>query len=387
MGISIHMCVVGTYLTIRNYIEYHFWRPHHSLPPSLIKMALSREEAADLARQCVPLMRERSNLSIPTDLERSLTEKDVQVQNKCRLWAGMGFIYTISFHNYIIVVKRIMPPPKERQSFGDRRKAVSYEVEAAFYENVALDLVNGGLSIPVPFLVQRDGGQITICMSYLEGRGGPYNDSETYAVLSWLAQLHAATWGEKADQLVCGLQPIGSYWHLDTRPDEHDSMARRGWEGRLKLAAKAIDERLKRDNMQCCIHGDAKDANMLFSGKGERCTVSMYDFQYYGKAPPAVDLAYFLCVGVGSTDEDGELLKYYHKELLNRLAPGSPRPSLVELKDSLALAFCDFQRFMSGWGNWGCDLSDIVRQTLDRLDGGKQLTEDGYRDAVTRVFG
>ena len=37
--------------------------------------------------------------------------------------------------------------------------------------------------------------------------------------------------------------------------------------------------------MQCCIHGDAKDANMMFDGKGG---VSMYDFQYCGRAPPSV---------------------------------------------------------------------------------------------------
>jgi hypothetical protein len=45
------------------------------------------------------------------------------------------------------------------------------------------------------------------------------------------------------------------------------------------------------------------------------------------------------------------------------------------------------KRFMSGWGNWGCDLSEIVKKTLDRLDGGVQLTEDGYRNAMLREFG
>lgn len=351
-------------------------------------MALTVEEAADLARQCIPLMRNRSKLPVPAGLENKLTHKDVDVQNMCRLWAGMGYIYKISFHEYSIIVKRIMPPPKGRQSFGDRRKAVSYEVEASFYDNVALHLVDGGLSIPVPYFVQRDGGQITICMSYLEGSSGPYNDHEVYAVLRWMAQLHAATWGTKVDELVSlGLQPIGSYWHLETRPDEHGSMSRIGWEGRLKLAASAIDERLKRDNMQCCIHGDTKDANMLFSGKGEGCCVSMYDFQYCGKAPPTVDLAYFLCVSVGSTDDNGELLRYYHKELSSRIPHGTNLPSFDELKKSLALAFCDFQRFMSGWGNWGCDLSTVVKQTLDRLDGGSQLTEDEYREAIKREFG
>ena len=58
-------------------------------------------------------------------------------------------------------------------------------------------------------------------------------------------------------------------------------MPRKGWEGRLKLAARAIDERLRRDEMQCCIHGDAKDANMLFHSDDDGSGgVSMYDFQY-----------------------------------------------------------------------------------------------------------
>lgn len=35
------------------------------------------------------------------------------------------------------------------------------------------------------------------------------------------------------------------YWHLDTRPDEHRRMSGSGWMGRLKLAARAIDLRLK----------------------------------------------------------------------------------------------------------------------------------------------
>lgn len=361
--------------------------PRTRIPqPNSTIMTLSRQEAITLTRLCIPCMRQRSNFSIPANLENDLQETDIHITNKCRLWAGMGYIYHVSFRGYDIIVKRIMPPPKTRRSFGDCRKADSYEVEACFYENVALELVGDGLTLPIPYLVQRHEGQITICMSHLEGRGGPYNDDEINAVLRWMAQFHSATWGSKADEFVSrGLQQIGSYWHLNTRPDEHDSMSKRGWEGRLKQAAKAIDERLKRDKMQCCIHGDAKDANMLFTGKGKECQVAMYDFQYCGKAPPSVDLAYFLCVGVGSTD--GEWLHYYHQELISCLPANATKPSLKELEDSVALAFCDFQRFMSGWGNWGCDLSVVVKETLNRLDGGRQLTEDEYREAVMREFG
>ncbi len=39
----------------------------------------------------------------------------------------------------------------------------------------------------------------------------------------------------------------------------------RGWEGRLRLAARAIDERLKADPHQTVCHGDPKEENMLFA--------------------------------------------------------------------------------------------------------------------------
>jgi prepilin-type processing-associated H-X9-DG protein len=98
------------------------------------------------------------------------------------------------------------------------------------------------------------------------------------------------------------MQPIGSYWHLDTRPEEHASMSSGGWEGRLKLAARAIHERLGRDGMQCVVHGNVKDANMLFldgcggdddngdGGGAREARVGMYDFQYCGRAPPSVGM-------------------------------------------------------------------------------------------------
>ena len=309
------------------------------------------------------------------------------------LTASMGYIYDISIcrGEHRIVVKKVSPQAIGAQSFGDRRKAFSYQVEASFYEKFAATLIEKGLSIPTPFHVERGHGEeITICMSKLEGRPGDLGDNEEVReVLRWMATLHAATWGEKADIMVAGgLQPVGGYWHLDTRPDEHAAMPRRGWEGRLKRAARAIDARLKRDRMQCCVHGDAKEANMIWStalNGGAR--VSMYDFQYCGKAPPTVDLAYFLCVAAGCGHDDDHV-RFYHRELMERLPPDVERPSLSEFLDSLSLAFCDFQRFMSGWGNWGCDLSTEVTSVLDRLDGGKDLgSEDAYDEAVMREFG
>lgn len=286
----------------------------------------------------------------------------------------------MSFGNISFIVKWIDPDPNRRQSFGDQRKALSYQVEARFYESYADELIQKhDIAIPKPYLVERQGERIIICMSILQEAASGNQDSFEENTIRWLASFHAATWGNNAD----GLQPVGSYWHLDTRPEELESMPRKGWQGRLKRAARAIDDYLKRDSMQCIIHGDAKDANVLQDGD----RTSMCDFQYVGRGTPTRDLAYFLC---SSTDPENEssLLILYHNELTTHLPNNIAAPSLEDLKTSLELAYCDFARFMCGWGFWGFDLTDRVVAVLDRLDGGNILaSEAAYDEAVRREYG
>mmetsp|Transcript_23286 Transcript_23286/g.28039 ORF Transcript_23286/g.28039 Transcript_23286/m.28039 type:complete len:80 (+) Transcript_23286:1-240(+) len=63
-------------------------------------------------------------------------------------------------------------------------------------------------------------------------------------------------------------------------------------------------------------------------------------------------------------------------------------PSLQDIEESLQLAYCDWVRFMCGWGMWGHDMTDEVMAVLDRLDGGRNLGSDGaYDAAVQREFG
>lgn len=330
---------------------------------------------------------------------------DLQVQTLCSLWSGMGHIYKITLPTTSknarpieFVVKHVAPP--RSRSLGDRRKADSYHVEANFYEKLAPILIHEhGLGLPESFYVERDGGkgqnEIAIGMSYVESNSTDLsNDDATNAVLTWLATLHASYWGtEKVDKIVkdVGLQQQGSYWYLDTRPDEHESMPTKGWEGRLKRAARAIDERLKRDPLQCVIHGDAKEANVLYSRRrnsnDQKATVTLCDFQYCGKGPPTKDLAYFLCSSANLDDEDAAL-EFYLEQLTMRLPGDVTPPTMDELQDSLALAYCDFYRFMSGWGYWGSGGEDRVKAVLDRLDGGKDLGfEEAYDEAVRREFG
>lgn len=317
--------------------------------------------------------------------------QSVKSRSIARLWGGMGSVMEMAIQGGpTFVVKRIRMP-KDARGIGDVRKRDSYEVEARFYsKGFAERLVAAGCTLPHPLHVQQDAGVLSICMARVEGRSGSMDESQTAAALAWLAKLHAAFWGERADAAVRdGLQPQGGYWYLDTRPDEHESMPTRGWEGRLRLAARAIDARLKAEPMQTVIHGDAKDANMLFSAAPDGSpTVTMYDFQYIGKAPPTKDLAYALTCASNVPGAEEKMLRHYHAELSAALASqGDSPPTLDALRAPLALSYADLGRWMSGWGWWGNDISGKIKAVLDQLDGGTALaSEAAYDEAVRRAF-
>ena len=177
--------------------------------------------------------------------------------------------------------------------------------------------------------------------------------------------------------------------HLDTRPDEHARMGRSGFMGRLRLAARAIDLRLKADPMQSICHGDAKGANILYREESNQCVPLVYDFQYCGKACVAKDLAYFFNVEANASEET-PLLRSYHEKLSTLLtAQGDAPPSLDALKTAHELALCDWRRFSEiGLGGWGDGSANRrVEALLDRLDSGKALaSEQDYVLAMQREF-
>jgi len=320
-------------------------------------------------------------------------------------------------------------------SFGDCRKSKAYQVEANFYQNAAKELQRELLSccrqpgeiqmlkIPQLYHLERQNKSITMCMEWIEGRTLGYDTTalNVKKTLRWLAQFHAASWGgcglsgsaagasSDVDDLVerWGLHPIGSYWHLETRASEHADMPRRGWEGRLKTAARAVHECLQRDPMQCLIHGDVKSENVLLmpknannpssDGDDDETTITMCDYQYTGKGPPTKDLAYFFCssVDLSSEAEEEEYLKFYYEDCLlplltTKYGTDSPvLPSFDHLKASLELSYVDFCRFMAGWGYWG-DVPALKKRTqtlLAKLDHGKHFgSEQAYDEAIRRMF-
>eukprot|EP01043_Picozoa_sp_COSAG02_P045910 COSAG02_NODE_4244_length_5593_cov_2.391518_5_plen_326_part_00 len=271
-----------------------------------------------------------------------------------RLWGGMGAVYEVTAVggdgiSVNLVIKRVaLPASGGALSLGDRRKKKSYQCESCFYETLAPELRAAGCSVPAGLLVERhDDGAVTIVMSKLPGSSRSLGEVEMAAVVAFLARMHSHTWGSRADAAVAkGLQSQGCYWYLDTRPDEWQSMPATGWEGRLRRAAQALDQRLKDDPYQCIVHGDLKSDNMTFSESGE---VSLCDFQYSGRACPMKDLAYLtLCCaaneGCSRTASDKYLTMYHSLLAENLAARAEAAPQVDRLRAGLSLAGIPPQR-------------------------------------------
>ena len=353
---------------------------------------MDAEEAKALVARCLPRFAAAGLPPLTADAVTSVLPRRI-----ASLWAGMGNVFQLAVTTssgsppLSIVAKRVELPPV-CDSIGDQRKKDSYDVEANFYaRGHAERLIAAGAAVPFPLHVEhRPGEGVTICMTRVDGSSSHRNGCEAF--MQWLATLHATYWGRRADE-ACGeggLQAQGCYWHLDTRPEEHARMGSSGWMGRLKLAARAIDLRLKADPLQSVCHGDAKGANILYgTGAGGAAVALVYDFQYCGKACVAKDLAYFFNVEARAADE-APLLRLYHERLCAALREqGDAPPSLEALRTALELALCDWRRFsevgLGGWGDGGANRR--VKALLDRLDGGTALpSEQAYIEAMGREF-
>lgn len=173
-------------------------------------------------------------------------------------------------------------------------------------------------------------------------------DAEMKACLRWLAHFHALFLGVAPENLW----PVGTYWHLETRPDELEAMD----QPELKAAAGDIDRILNACRFQTIVHGDAKLANFCFSPSGQE--VAAVDFQYVGGGCGMKDVVYFL----GSCMEEREcdkrvpgLLDYYFCELKQSVGEDVDVTALeAEWRDMFVFAWTDFHRFLLGWmpGHW-----------------------------------
>lgn len=282
------------------------------------------------------------------------------------LWSGYGSILRYGLEGSdrpSVIVKHVAPPADARHPRGwntDRshqRKLKSYQVETAWYRRYA-GCCGAVCRVPECLAVETHGHEIILLLEDLDAAGfgerrRSVNTTELNACITWLAQFHAKFLGCSAEELW----DCGTYWHLETRPDELNRLSEE--DPALWKAAGAIDEKLKQSRFQTLVHGDAKLANFCFSPDGT--SVAVVDFQYVGRGCGMKDVAYF----IGSCfDEEAcerhtpALLDRYFKELQTALEqPETPvKIDALEAdwRDLFPIAWTDFHRFLRGWspGHW-----------------------------------
>ncbi len=280
------------------------------------------------------------------------------------LWSGYGSIVRYAVQGGAmgsIVVKRIALSSNGRHPRGwntdlsHRRKLRSYQVETAWYRHWS-GHCDESCRVPACLAFAERGGELLIALEDLDASGYPGRRStvsaiELQACLAWLANFHATFMGLHPE----GLWPTGTYWHLETRPDELAALK----DAALKKAAGEIDRKLRNSPFQTFVHGDAKLANFCFSSDGRRAAA--VDFQYVGGGCGVKDVAYFIgsCLDEEACQRhETELLDIYFRSLKAALQRhGKHIDADAVERDWRALypfAWTDFHRFLKGWspGHW-----------------------------------
>ena len=297
------------------------------------------------------------------------------------LWGGYGQLVrcTLSGSTAPTVIVKHVRWPDERDhprgwatDLSHERKLRSYQVETAWYERFASEC-SASCRVPRSLAIETRSDEVIMVMEDLNasgfaGRRHQVNDVEIEACLSWLANFHATFMGSAPEQLW----PVGTYWHLATRPDELDALE----DGPLKAAATALDERLSSSPYLTFVHGDAKLANFCFSSGGR--TAAAVDFQYVGGGCGMKDVAYFIssCLDEEESEQlaPGLLDRYFEMldEALQRRGKDVDFDALeTDWRALYPVAWTDFTRFLQGWspGHWKLHgySARLAREVLESL--------------------
>lgn len=296
-----------------------------------------------------------------TGADRVTASEEIQT-----LWSGYGSITRLQLHGTTpssVVVKIISPPSVNSHprgwntDYSHQRKLTSYQVEAHWYTGFTRKLqASPGGNSPIswyrlPRCIAALHLDETTCL-VLEDLDTQFpvrkqftELAEAKVCLQWLASFHAQFIGVAPS----GLWTTGTYWHLDTRPDEYRAMAN----GPIKQSAELLDQALASCRYLTLVHGDAKVANFCFSDDAQ--SVIAVDFQYIGGGCGIKDVAYFLgsCLTEASCHaHETELLEVYFdtlRECLERAGHTEAEQVCLEWRGLYEIAWTDFYRFLLGW--------------------------------------
>ena len=272
------------------------------------------------------------------------------------LWSGYGELVRLTCTHKSVIIKHVRLPKTSEHPRGwnsDRshqRKLHSYEVEVNWYEAFS-DTVDERCRIPQGLKCFQGKDEWLIVMEDLASVGfvTTVEDAHTAhleAALHWLANFHARYLGTHSELLW----ESGTYWHLQTRPDELEALD----DQRLKANAACIDDALNQTTYRTIVHGDAKLANFCFTEDGTRAAA--VDFQYVGHGCGMKDVAYFMSSAVEPEDcakMETWVLDTYFVALENAIRHYHPYLDSTEIEREwrplFAVAWADFQRFVKGW--------------------------------------
>ena len=295
------------------------------------------------------------------------------------LWSGYGSIkrYELEGSDYpSVIVKHVKPdqgahPRGWNTDLSHQRKLKSYQVELNWYESKSHCSKSLYARIPSCLAAKNESNEVLIVLEDLDASGFEEKLCESQGMAGLCQVVGRFSYG-KLDARISSLWETGTYWHLETRPDELERID----DPSLKQAASSIDQKLKDSRFLTLVHGDAKLANFCFSSDGS--DVAAVDFQYVGGGCGMKDLAYF--VGSCFRDEEAEhveeeVLAYYFCQMKIFLEKMDNPISLNELEKNwrplYRVAWADFHRFMKGWspGHW--KLSDyserVSREVIKNL--------------------
>lgn len=323
-----------------------------------------------------------SGFSSKDIIKRVFNTQEIIEREKIQdLWSGYGVLKRYELKGAdvpSVVVKHIClkedkaHPRGWNTGLSHQRKLKSYQVETSWYSQWS-ERCDDHCRVPRCYACDKTDNEILIILEDLNASGFADRRStltldEIKACLKWLAHFHATFLHLTPE----GLWPTGTYWHLQTRPDELevlDDLA-------LKNAAGAIDQKLNTSAYQTFVHGDAKLANFCFSANGKR--IAAVDFQYVGGGCGMKDVAYFIgsCVGEDECEElEDKLLAAYFEALTEAVKQKNTEVNADELerewRELYPVAWTDFHRFIKGWspGHWKInDYSErIARETIANL--------------------
>ncbi|MGR5335939.1 phosphotransferase [Vibrio gigantis] len=312
---------------------------------------------------------------------------DVQVIQ--RLWGGYGELVRLVFSQEnsaelkSVIVKHVALPDKAEHPKGwntklsHQRKVHSYQVETEWYQSFTQEW-DERCPVPVGLQCELQENEWLIVMQDLADIGFPLTSQfdvlavsddlatkdtqselasaytleeqkQRDACLKWLANFHAKHINVDQEQSA-SLWQVGTYWHLDTRPDELNALA----DLPLKNQAQHIDRLLKECPYQTLVHGDAKLANFCFDSESQNAAA--VDFQYVGNGCAMKDVALFMSSAVRPQDcaeLESHMLETYFRYLEEALAYYQSQLSFDEIEAAwrpmFYVAWADFQRFVKGW--------------------------------------